>query len=50
MKFKFTIDEAIHALKHINLIRVHPFYSWEEMKEIRDMAIEALERREINDK
>lgn len=43
MKFKFTIDEAIHALKHINLIRVHPFYSWEEMKEIRDMAIEALE-------
>lgn len=40
---KFTTDEAIHALKYINLSRVHPFYSWEEMGEIRNMAIEALE-------
>lgn len=37
------IKEVIEALKHINLTRVHPFYSWEEMKEVRDMAIVALE-------
>lgn len=39
-----TPKEAIKALKHINLTRVHPFYDWEEMKEVRDMAIEALEK------
>ena len=35
-------EEAIEALKLINLKRVHPFYSWEEMMAVRDMAIEAL--------
>lgn len=35
--------EAIEALKLINLSRVHPFYTWEEMLEVRDMAIQALE-------
>ena len=39
-----TTEEAIEALKHINLKRVHPFYDWEEMKEVRDIAIEALEK------
>ena len=39
-----TPKEAIQALKQINLKRVHPFYSWEEMKEVRDIAIEALEK------
>lgn len=39
-----TAEEAIKALKHINLTRVHPFYSWEEMAEVRDTAIEALEK------
>lgn len=39
-----TPKEAIEALKYINLKRVHPFYDWEEMKEVRDMAIEALEK------
>lgn len=34
--------EAIEALKLINLSRVHPFYTWEEMLEVRDMAIQAL--------
>lgn len=37
-----TEQEAIEALKIINLSRVHPFYDWEEMAEVRDMAIEAL--------
>lgn len=37
-----TNKEAIKALKHINLKRVHPFYSWEEMREVRDLAISAL--------
>lgn len=36
--------EAIEALKLINLSRVHPFYSWEEMKDVRDVAISALEK------
>ena len=36
--------EAIEALKRINLTRIHPFFSWEEMLEVRDMAIEALEK------
>ncbi len=38
-----TEKEAIETLKHINLSRVHPFYSWEEMAEVRDIAIKALE-------
>lgn len=44
-----TIQEAIEALKHINLKRVHPFYSWEEMMEVRDMAIIALQEKEKRD-
>lgn len=39
------VREAIEALKIINLKRVHPFYDWEEMREVRDVAIEALEKR-----
>ena len=39
-----TYEEAIGALKQINLTRVHPFYDWEEMKDVRDMAIFALEK------
>lgn len=39
-----TYEEAIEALKYINTSRVHPFYNWEEMSEVRDMAIEALEK------
>lgn len=39
-----TYQEAIKELKLINLKSVHPFLSWEEMKDIRDMAIEALEK------
>ena len=35
--------EAINALKFINLKSVHPFLSWEEMLEVRNMAIEALQ-------
>lgn len=38
------VREAIEALKIINLKRVHPFYDWEEMREVRDIAIEALEK------
>lgn len=38
------IREAIEALKYINLKSVHPFYDWEEMMEVRDTAIEALEK------
>lgn len=38
------VKEAIEALKLINLTRVHPFYDWEEMKDVRDIAISALER------
>lgn len=37
-----TEQEAIEALKLINTSRVHPFYSWEEMANVRDMAINAL--------
>ena len=37
-----TEKEAIKALKLINLKRVHPFYDWKEMKEVRERAIEAL--------
>lgn len=39
-----TYEEAIEALKLINTSRVHPFYDWEEMSEVRDIAIEALEK------
>ena len=45
-----TNKEAIKALKHINLKRVHPFYSWEEMREVRDLAISALQEREERSK
>lgn len=45
-----TDREAIEALKHINLTRVHPFYSWEEMGEVRDIAIFALKEREERNK
>ena len=38
-----TEREAIEALKLINTSRVHPFYSWEEMCDVRDIAIKALE-------
>lgn len=38
-----TENEAIEALRLINTSRVHPFYSWEEMAEVRDIAIKALE-------
>lgn len=38
-----TANEAKEALKYINLSSVHPFYSWEEMAEVRDIAINALE-------
>ena len=38
------VREAIEALEIINLKRVPPFYDWEEMREIRDIAIEALEK------
>lgn len=41
-----TNEEAIKALKLINLNRVHPFLSWEEMMEVRDKAIEALKKQE----
>ena len=39
-----TYQEAIEVLKLINTSRVHPFYDWGEMSEVRDMAIEALEK------
>ena len=38
------VREAIEALKYINLKSVHPFYNWEEMMEVRDTAIEAMEK------
>ena len=37
-------NEAIGALKLINLKGVHPFYDWEEMLEVRNVAINALEK------
>lgn len=37
-----TENEAIEALRLINTSRVHPFYSWEEMAEVRDIAISSL--------
>lgn len=33
---------VIEALRLINTSRVHPFYSWEEMAEVRDIAISAI--------
>lgn len=41
--WKMSEKEGIEALKQINLSRVHPFYSWEEMLEVRNMAIATLE-------
>lgn len=37
-----TREEAINALKLMNLSAAHPFLHWEEMMEVRDMAISAL--------
>lgn len=37
-----TENKAIEALRLINTSRVHPFYSLEEMAEVRDIAISAL--------
>lgn len=37
-------EEAVEALKLINTSRVHPFYNWEEMCEVRDIAIQAIEK------
>lgn len=34
--------KRLKPLRLINTSRVHPFYSWEEMAEIRDIAISAL--------
>lgn len=41
-----TREEAIMALKMMNLVRTHPFLHWEEMMEVRDMAISALREQE----
>ena len=40
------IGEAIMALKMMNLTGAHPFLHWEEMTEVRDMAISALREQE----
>lgn len=40
------IGEAIMALKMMNLTGAHPFLHWEEMMEVRDMAISALREQE----
>ena len=37
-----TREEAIKALNMMNLRGAHPFLHWEEMMEVRDMAIYAL--------
>lgn len=37
-------NEAIGALKLINLKSVHPFYDWEEMLEVRNVDIKVLEK------
>lgn len=37
-----TPEEAIEALEHMTTLRVHPTYGWQEMSEVRDMAISAL--------
>ena len=39
-----TNEEAIEALRLMNLRSVHPFLSWEEMKEVRDTAISVLQK------
>lgn len=39
-----TAQEAVGALKLINLKGVHPFYDWEEMLEVRNVAIKALDK------
>ena len=41
-----TREEAINALKMMNLRGAHPFLHWEEMMEVRDMAISALREQE----
>ena len=37
-----TPEEAIEALEHMTTLRVHPTYGWQEMSEVRDIAISAL--------
>lgn len=37
-----TENEAIQALEHMTTLRVHPTYGWQEMSEVRDIAISAL--------
>lgn len=37
-----TPEEAIEALEHMTTLRVHPTYGWQEMSEVRDMAISAI--------
>ena len=37
-----TENDAIETLKLINTSRVHPFYDWQEISEVRDIAISAL--------
>ena len=39
-----TESEAVEALKLTNLKSVHPFYDWEEMMEVRNIAMQALEK------
>lgn len=41
-----TAEEAIQALKMMNLVDVHPFLHLEEMLVVRDMAIAALREQE----
>lgn len=45
-----TREEAINALKMMNLRGAHPFLHWEEMMEVRDMAISALRQQDVADK
>lgn len=39
-----THEEVIEALRLMNLKRSHPFLSWEETMEVRDIAIQAIEK------
>ena len=39
-----TENEAKEALKLVNLKGVHPFYDWEEMMEVRNISMQALEK------
>lgn len=37
-----TENEVIQALEHMTTLRVHPTYGWQEMSEVRDIAISAI--------